>query len=236
MPRGSRADSQYGPTKARGVRMQGTHSCFGMVLLALLGSACATHRTTSTAPFLDRDLTNFDISEDFSLPITAMDLELASVMALERAKYGQRTDLYAASEQLIGIHPGDDRPSTAVEPELSEHDQSEIFVGFEPVLQAPERERHPTVAASTTRVVLYVKTEKAALRRERRPSSSLVRTLELGSSVLVSVEGDWARLGDEGYIALDDLSFKPIPKPKVTPAWVRFSAAERAERLLELRH
>jgi hypothetical protein len=50
-------------------------------------------------------------------------------------------------------------------------------------------------------------------------SGKPLRTLSQGESVLVIVEGSWARLGDGTFVEANQLSAKPIARPKTNRKW-----------------
>jgi hypothetical protein len=191
-----------------------------LVVVVCCGTACTTRRASNEWT-IDSSLTDFEV-EDYSLSVTNADLDRFgfALSMVEIAMYGARADLYAASP--AGNDYKDDAAHRWVLPsQPTEASTTEILQGVERVVE-PEV---VTVDPQPSRFVFFVKTAAAVVRAEPMVKAPAIRTLEAGASVLAGLQGDWARLADEGFVALADLSLKPVAKTRQRPAWNAFKAA-----------
>ena len=81
---------------------------------------------------------------------------------------------------------------------------------------------------NTSRRVMYVKANGTAVREKAEPKAAVVRKLDRGDHILVTIEGDWARTDDGKYIAVKSLSEKGIGRGKKDASWSAGNPSEAA--------
>ena len=67
--------------------------------------------------------------------------------------------------------------------------------------------------------VLYVSANKAVMRDGPTESAKIIKKLRKGDHFLFSVEGEWAKTDEGGYVSMKNLSEKGVGRKKSKPKW-----------------
>lgn len=85
--------------------------------------------------------------------------------------------------------------------------------------QSASSSASPSMVDPSGKRVLYVSANKAVMRDGPTESANVIKKLRKGDHFLFSVEGDWAKTDEGGYVSMKNLSEKGIGRKKSKPKW-----------------
>lgn len=146
--------------------------------------------------------------------VAAMSLMLSGCFGSQEEEPG----LEASGEE--SAEATEEAPPAAPEPEAVTAEPDTVTGTTEPAAPptaAPEPAKVDTTAGQ--KVVMFVKNTKAPIHAEPNANAKVVGNLEKGDHILVFVSGEWAQIADGKFVAVTDLTDKPVARQRKKPKW-----------------